>query len=287
MAGPREQVFVAQPLAYAGQRVIASPFQFATTEDDNLRIVSANSLAGVVLAIQGRRVTTAGNIEPFAYVHTPNSDRSSRTEHYKLGAGALLNLVIFAVSGSPIIGQTFVSAQIIRGLSAATVLLGGLLAGYVTASQPLAFPGSPIDKSTSEAPPRVMLGTQPAAGAEIAETVPTGARWQLISVDTLLTTSATAGNRRPSLILDGGVSQRYARSPQAQTLAASLSKDCYWMAGMPHDTAITADALTAGLPVGVVLLAGHRFVTATESLAVGDQYGAPRFQVRETLEVQA
>ena len=46
MATAREQVFVAQPVAYAGNRVIASPFQFATSEDDNLQIVSANSLAG-------------------------------------------------------------------------------------------------------------------------------------------------------------------------------------------------------------------------------------------------
>ena len=44
-----ERAFPAAPVAvYGGTRVIASPFQFSLTDDDNLQIVSVNSLAGVV-----------------------------------------------------------------------------------------------------------------------------------------------------------------------------------------------------------------------------------------------
>jgi hypothetical protein len=282
----RGQVFAAQPLAYAGQRVIASPFQFATTEDDNLQIVSASSLAGVVLAIQGRRLSNAGAIEPFAMVHTPASDRSTRTENFKLGGGALLNLVIFAQTGSPAIGQTYASARIIRGLSAATVLLGGLLGGYVTAAQPLSYPGSPIVSSTDGEPPaRFVQGTNPAGGSEISETVPTGARWELISFYAHLNTDASAGARRPGLVFWDGANPIY-RTPQPLTVAPSSAGDFYWSQGSPFTTAVLPDVSVANLPTNNRLLAGQRVATATNALTAGDDYSTPYFVVKEWLEVQ-
>lgn len=265
--------------------ITAGPYNFECTDDENLRITLANSVAGVSVAIRGRIKRFTGEIGDIVYDAAPSSDRLATTISYPLGAGYLLNLSVFVGSGAPLAGQTFARLQLIRGRTGATLPIGTLLQGNITANLDRAWPGSPIESPQAGVVPRIISGTTPALGGEIAETVPTGARWELVSVATLLTTSAVALNRRPSLIIDGGVSQRYARSPQAQTLAASLSKTCYWMAGMPHETGITADALTAGLPIGVHMLAGHRFVTATESMNVGDQYGAPLYQAREWLEV--
>lgn len=286
MAGSREQVFVAQPIAYAGQRVIASPFQFATTEDDNLQIVSANSKAGVVLAIQGRRVTTAGAIEPFVFVHTPNGDRSTKTENFKLGAGALLNLVIFASSGAPVIGQTYVSARIIRGLSSATIVLGALLGGYVTANQPLAYPGSPIEHSLQpQWIARTIQGTDPAAGVEIAEQLPTGARWDLLAVTARLVTDATAGNRFAVLQVELSSPTPPIQCTTTAVLAPSSSWDLCWAQNHLYNAVSPSGAMHAPLPSPMLLVGGGNFKTVTFSMAAGDNWSAPIYLVREWLDL--
>ena len=92
MAG--EIASLATPFAAPGGRIIASPFQFATDDDTYLRIVTANSAAGVVLAVNGRRVASDGQLYAINETHTPNTDRSTKTQDFKLGKGALLNLSI-------------------------------------------------------------------------------------------------------------------------------------------------------------------------------------------------
>jgi hypothetical protein len=285
VAGPRELAYVAQPFVSAGTKVIASPFQFATDDNDNLQIVSANSLTGVALAIHGRRLTAQGQIEPFAFVHTPNTDRSTRTENYKLGAGALLNLTIFATSGSPSIGQTYVSARIIRGLAGPIIVLGTLLGGYVTAVQHLAYPGSPIQSSIEGGGYyRIITGTDPATGVRWSETVPTGARWRLVALRVGLTTGAGGPTRIPSIVYrSGGVN--YFRSISSIGFGASAGGTAYWAAGMPLATAVSTFDAINGLPDGAILLAGTSIVDETSGFQPVDDFSGLIYAVQEWLEV--
>lgn len=287
MATPRGTAYLATPFASPSTRVIASPFQFATTEDDNLQIVSANSQTGVVLAIQGRRLSPKGDIEPFAFVHVPNTDRSTKTENYKLGAGALLNLTIFALSGSPRIGQTYVSARMIRGLSGPVIILGALLGGYVTSAQVLAYPGSPIADSISGGGyTRLITGTDPAAGSDAVETVPTGVRWRLRSHQVLFTATAAAGDRKVALRLESGASL-ISISTLPGTIPPSGAAFCQWAPPMPLSTQIHASTLYAGIP-DAVLLAGHTITARViQNGAAGDNFDAPVLTVDEWLEVTA
>jgi len=286
VATAREQVFVAQPTAYASNRVIASPFQFATTEDDNLQIVSANSLPGVVLAIQGRRVTTAGNIEPFAFTHTPNSDRSTRTENYKLGAGALLNLVVFASSGTPKIGQTYVSARIIRGLASVTIVLGALLGGYVTANQPLSYPGSPIEHSlVPQWIARTVQGTNPAAGVEIAEVLPTGARWDLLAATMSLTTDATVIARRVFFRVELSTPTPPITVAAVADQTASQTILYTWAQNLAYASVAGYTVFQAPLPSPMLLVGNGNFQTVTGLIQPGDNWAAPVYLIREWLDV--
>jgi hypothetical protein len=279
------EVFQATPVSYGGGRVIASPFQFALTEDDNLQIVSANSVTGVALTIQGRRLSTAGKIEPFSFQHIPNTDRSTRSENFTLGAGSLLNLVIFVSSGAPRIGQTYVSARLIRGLSAATILLGGVLGGYVTAAQVLGYPGSPIKTSFEDGGViRTLNGTDPAAGSEIHEVVPTGARWQLIALGATLACSGVGGVRRPTLVLAPGGAQ-VGFCPSNYDAPAGLSTIYPWAVGMTFSARVGSVQQSAGLPTEPLLVAGSSIDTQTLGFDAGDNWNAPTMVVREWLEV--
>lgn len=284
MAATIERAFIAQPTAFAGGRVIVSPFQFTTTGEDNLRIISANSLAGVRLQIRGRRFNEDGNITPFSYDHVPNSDRTIKTTDHALGVGALINVTVTAAAGAPLIGQTFVMCKIIRGLSGATLVLGTLLQGYLTSQQELAWPGSPIINSVDGGGYyRTITGTIPPAGADISENVPTGATWELLMVEAQLTASAAAGNRVPVLKFSPSGTV-FGASAQVSAVTAGLQGTYDWQATMPLTVAVLGGINVAAIPTPMRLLAGGRFLIATTNLAVADQWTAPIFLVREWLD---
>lgn len=284
MPGATERFFLAAPFPIGGRGVVVSPFQFATSGEENLRIESVGSLTGVRVAVHYRYWTPTGGIQANTQFHTPHSDRTIARSDFQLGAGALLNLTVFADAGSPHIGQTFVRIQIVRGLSGATIVLGTLLQGYVTGSQDLGWPGSPIQSSIEGGGVlRAVTGTQPAAGQIISETVPTGARWELLAIAADLTTSAVAGDRRPRLHVTRAAG-RVAASPQAGVQPPSKTQTHYWETGVPLAVELTDNANVAGLPVPTLLLAGESIQVFVDTLAASDQWSAPRLSVREWLE---
>ncbi len=280
-----ERIIGAQPVQVAGARLIAAPFQFLTTDDDNLRVESVNSLAGVVIAIQGRRIDERGFTVPFVFTHTPKSDRTVATSNFKFGRGALLNLTVFASAGAPLSGQTYVVVKLIQGLTGATIVLGTLLSGYVTATQPLGWPGSPIVRSTDGEPAlRTITGTTPGVGTDFSETAPTGARWELVILFSRLTTSAAAPTRLPQLRWNTAGLQ-VGRFINTVAQGPSVVGRYTWAPNLPSvgDTVNLAwTTPTHGRPL---LLAGDSFASETINRDAGDQWDAPRYLVREWLEV--
>lgn len=62
----------------------------------------------------------------------------------------------------------------------------------------------------------VIVGANPAAGAEVSETVPAGETWCLLGVRVTLVTSATVATRQPILTLDDGTNIFF-ENPAAST----------------------------------------------------------------------
>jgi hypothetical protein len=281
-----EQVFAASPISAAGGKVIASPFQFYTTGEDNLRIVSANSLTGVTLKIQGRFLDSHGRISASSNDHIPNTDRSVKRDDYTLGIGAVLNLTVFANAGSPQIGQTFVIVQLVRGLGAAAIVLGTLLQGYVTSSQGLGWPGSPIQSSVeSGGYIRTIVGTVPALGVNLLETVPTNARWQLLQGWFNFATSAVVGNRLVNLEMKHSAVRSYIVPPSAAQ-GATVTGTFSFGAGMPSFFEPVQPVAALPLPTDTALLAGDSFGTTVANLDPGDAFMFLQYTVREWLEVR-
>jgi hypothetical protein len=280
-----ERIFPAQPLAFAGGRVIASPFQFVSTGEEFLRIVSANSLSGVRVAIQGRRLSDKGEIEPISRDHTPNTDRSIATQYYPLGIGSILNLVVFAAAGAPVIGQTYVMIQITRGQGAVAVLLGTLLAGYVTASQALGWPGSPLESSIAGGGyHRSIQGTLPGAGNNIIESVPTGARWQPLSIYAVHQTDANVANRFMSMQAGSGI-DIYARVDTSTAQTASTNGIYDFSVGTQQIALAGQNTWTLPLMQDFILRAGEYFALVALNKQAGDAYQIINYKVREWLEV--
>lgn len=284
-----EQAFLAEPISAAGGKVIASPFQFYTTGEEFLRVTSANSLTGVTIAIHGRWLDLTQTVQATAWTHTPHNDRTLVTTDFPLGQGALLNLTVFASAGAPVIGQTFVIVQLVRGVGAAAIVLGTLLQGYVTGTQQLAWPGSPIQDSISGGGYiRFIQGTKPGVGQLVTETVPTGARWELLAIGVEFDPDATDATRDVVLAAAFPAIGNVFLIPNGQTAVAGDVGDLFtWAQGVtPAKTSVQSFWGCAPVPMRYIFAAGEEIGITRTNGGPSDQFQAPLLKVREWLEVQ-
>lgn len=272
--------------ALVSGRITPAVFPFYTTGEDNLRIVSFNSAAGVKIQLVARLLGRDGRPSPSRWDHTPNTDRSAASTDYPLSGQTLLNVHVTATAGAPLIGQCFVIVQLIRGLGAAAIVVGTVLAGPVTATQSLGFPGSPIQSAVEGIGAlRELTGSVPAAGAEILETVPTGARWQVLAFRFTLSTSATVSNRKVNFRLTLANGSFGYLSANPNLLTAGLVGDYSIAPNVGYQNDASLSLFTIPMPQDTTLLAGAKLGTITSALQVGDQFSSPRYLVREWLDV--
>lgn len=286
MPPPGRQTFLASPIPSVGGRVIVSPFQFLVTGEDNLRVEGWNVKAGCTLLVSWRFAELSGDIHAYERTVVLTDDRVRSRVDIPLGVGYIVNLAVFAANASPIIGQTFTSIKLIRGLGGATVVLGLLVQGYVTSQQGLGWPGSPIMSSIEgRGSIRRVTGTDPAAGVEITESVPTGARWRVETMNFVLVTSA-AGSPRFLLVIadDGALITLQHRASQSHPISTSAN---YTVSASGYASLVTANNIPVAIPPDLLLFGGYRLRTATSGLDSGDNFGAPQFLVEEWLEVDA
>lgn len=263
---------------------LTSQGPFFLSGEDALQLSVINSLAGgQTVTIVGRMMLLDGTMRTFSETITPSAARTLQSIQRSLGEGWLLNFSVSASAATTLIGMTWARVQVLRGQTGATSLVASLMAGYVTSSQPIAWPGSPIESSLEgQGNIRSITGTNPAAGVEISETVPTGARWKLLAFSASFVTDATVANRGPVFFVDDGVTVLFATDPNIlQT--ASLSPRYNAFPGGPRLSAVQSNSQWS-LPVDLRLLAGYRLRTSTGNLQAGDDWTAPQMLVEEWLE---
>lgn len=255
------------------------------TGEDALRVTVFNAAANVTVTITGRTVPFGEKHPvPFSQTFTPATDRSASTALVQLNDGWLLNVQAIVSAGSPGVGQCFARLSLMRGTSG----LGGefftLAAGYITARQASAWPGAGITLSTyGEGALRSITAATPAPGGEVSETVPTGARWELIAFRAQLSTAVAAGNRLPALTLDDGTNE-YCRSPLGVVIAPSTVSFLTYAQGLNRFADPSTTLECGGVPIDNRLTAGHRIRTATLNIQAADQYSLVQYVVREWIE---
>jgi hypothetical protein len=253
------------------------------TDDDLLLVTSFNAAAGVRLTLGGRLLRRDGQVVALQEPHTPNTDRTAATSIHKLAEGWLQSLTVVA-TGTLVIGQAYVRVDLVRGtVNGARTPIATLIAGGLTAQQRRAWPGGSLDQTYDGAGAiRSVAGTNPAAGVEISETVPAGARWRLESFFATLVTDATAANREVALVVDDGTNV-LARVPTGQNHAASLTRNYSYFPG-GEVSAVAQDVTIVQRAPAFWLLPGYRIRTITTNLQAADDWSAPRLGVLEQLE---
>lgn len=270
-----------QMMPYAPE--LAGALGVYVTGEDHIRVTSYGALASVVVAIDGRFTFCDGSVVPIAELHTPNSDRTAATSIIKLARGYVSNIQARIASGSPKRGQVYVIVELVRGTASNAIPLGTLIADYIATGGRVAWPGSPV-RSSLDGPGmlRSITGTDPAAGSELSETVPTGARWRLRALRASLVTSAVVANRTVVLFVDDGATAYWtSASPTTQPASQTVP----YTVGVIGTSVNQQGAIYLDVPYGgLVLPAGHRIRTVTSLLDAGDNWGAPQYQVEEWLE---
>lgn len=255
---------------------------FYTIGDENLSVVTIGAVAGVVLTVRLRFLNMNGEITPMEFQFTASSDRTTVTVKKRLGIGWILNCVVFVSTGSVQFGQLYVKVHLIRGLEGATITMATLIDNLVASNMPLAWPGSPQSSPRQEpGATRPITGTMPAVGAQISETVPTGAMWALMTLRATYTTSAIVGTRQLLLTLSDGVSL-VGTFASTTTEAAGLAANVTWSTAGSF-VGIGNVALAGMLPQGLLLLPGWIIGTTVINGDAGDQWSAPHYAVEERL----
>lgn len=264
---------------------VQPPGDLYMTRDDALVITSYNSATGITVHVRYTMLRADGKVIVGAIdTHVPNTDRTAATTRQPLGEGFLLSATVFLGSGSAKRGQCYVQVGIARGVGVAQFIHRIILQGYVGTATNLAWPGNRLEQPV-EGPGniRIITGTNPAAGAEWLEVVPTGARWRLLSLLVTLTTSATAGVRRVELDI-GTLGATVFSSPHYNTQLASLTKSFAWACGAALGSQIAGNDDPAVLPAETTIPAGTRIESTTTNLQVGDDFSAPKYLVEEWIE---
>lgn len=268
-------------IAYEQAKLSTSAFFFRG--DERLRLRLRGSLAGVRVAIETRVLNERGDLVIGADELAASSDRTETSGLFSVGTGFLLSASLRASSGAPRRGEVFAVLEVVRGLQGPVTPIACVLADYVTDTQRLAWPGSAL-RHSAEGPGvlRSITGTDPAAGVEISETVPTDARWMLRAISFELVTAAVAATRRVTLVLDDGATIFF----RAEALDAQITTLTRRYSAPVHASYAVAQVAAIGIPTPLVptLQGGHRIRTLTVNLQAGDDFGAPQLLVEEWLE---
>ncbi len=128
---------------------------------------------------------------------------------------------------------------------------------------------------------RSITGTDPAAGAEISETIPDRRRWKLQGLIFTLVTDSTIATRSISIVIDDGTTPLYQR-PFLATQAASLTYIYSFYNWTDFETQIDSRVFIP-LPT-FTLSSGFRIRTTTTDLQAGDNFSAPQLLAEEWLD---
>lgn len=265
---------------------VQPPSDLYINADDALFITSYNSASGgVTVEVRFQLMRPDGVVINGAIdTHVPNTDRSGKTTVNNLGEGFLLSVSAFIGAGTARRGQCYVQVGICHGVSASRFVHRILMQGYVGTANNLTWPGNQLQQPT-EGPGnvRTFLGTDPAAGVNIVELVPTGARWLLNAVSFQMVTSATVANREILLQCRQNGLNIAGQTAVVNQAAGATFLYAYGI-GLNALAAPTAGNYSLPLLSRMTLGAGDSIRTSTINLDPGDDYAAPTITVEEWIE---
>ncbi len=147
-----------------------------------------------------------------------------------------------------------------------------LTSGYIYAQKALSWPNTQqVDLRPGGGKLSNFVGSDPAAGAEISETVPNGEVWKIKNMQTFLTTNATVGTRRPKFIIAPPVGPaHYLFAAFDQTASTGFA---YIIEALGNEQdEVDGDIIKVLMPNEIIAPAGTVISTEINGGTVGDNW---------------
>ena len=250
-------------------------------ENDFLMVAIFSNLTNKTFTINWRILTPGGKIEPGQVVGTSTNGRTGTLVKTPMREGFLLSVSIVPQSDGANQTYFYATAGLLRFATSQANWFATLCKGYCTQSEPLFWPGGQYQQS-EEGPGclRTITGSVPAAGADINEAVPQGARWRLLSLSATLTTAVAVANRQVQLTLDNAGTAYYATTPGPAQAASLVWTYCFAPTGYaPLNTLLTVQS-NYDNQQQLDQTNGH-IRTLTNLIQAADQWSAPTYTVLE------
>ncbi len=235
--------------------------------------IESYSSAYLIVQIRG-----FSSVEQIIANHETTGDRYVKTSTIPISEFPIM-LTARTVETGVSRGECFVKVSV----RAEGIVVALLFAGYVTDAGAPVYPGGKIESSV-EGPGliRMITGTDPAAGNEISETVPTGARWRFISLSSVFIASADVANRTPKLKFGAGMDTVFSTGESAVLTASQTAFISFADVGQEDISAILS--LVQCVPANLILKAGDIIGTNTGGIQAADNWLAPTLLVEEWIE---
>lgn len=172
-------------------------------------------------------------------------------------------------------GQTFARLSLVANED----ILFELASGWVYTQKSISWPGG----ETQDLRPgggRILDETSanPAAGAEISVTVPSGEIWRIIALSVTLVTDATSASRRPHFLFTtngGTIIEMFAQLAQTASLTQLYSVAAFGNVLDDEDNNVRPVII----PDNIWLDPGGTITTVTKAIVAGDDYGAASLNI--------
>src|SRR3990167_10849827 len=240
-----------------------------------------NRSASVTVGIAIRILRLNGSVDNIRRFVEVTADRVSTLSDEEFGTGYILSIFVVPITADVRHGEVYVNTRILDTKD--NFAMASNISGYITAHHPRFYPFDTMDDSViPDGALTSVTGTNPAAGAEISETVPTNARWKIRALRVSLVADANVANRTVEIVIDDGANEILRLQDRtAITAGQTISEQASAFSVLPADIATVH---YFALPQDMKLEQGWRIRTETTNLQVGDNYSAPTLIVEEWLE---
>lgn len=252
--------------------------------DDSLLVQFIHNFGGNPLLVNVRILRPDGTIVSLPSVIAAVTGRTLKTVTLPLVEGWLLSASVMNSSVVPTTAWEYAALAIVRNPGGAGAQYDTICAGYIDQFFGMSYPQSPNQRQTDGlgAIPRYAVGA-PAAGVDWSFTMVATARSRIITFSTSLITSAAAGSRFPTLIIDDG-SAILAEIPPVAAQIASLTQVYTWADGVTPQGAVNGVVMLP-LPSNLHLGANFRMRMVTAGIQAGDQWSQVNILAQEWCDV--
>lgn len=268
---PDQQVFLPTP-----QSAVAGPGIY-TDGGEILLLTVQTRVAGFTIGVRLRVITPDGELHAILYPFVTAGTGAVEQAIFSLPPGWVTSALIIRDGGSAQQGECYARLILRRGRSGANQAL--LCQGYVSDDSyvhwPLVHSRSSVDGVGAIV--RV-TSADPAAGAEISQTVPAGQTWELLAMRFQLVNDATVAVRNVGILFDDGATAfLVSKSASAQTASQSHN---YNVGAFGVSPVVVVNEHIIPVPRCIRLRPGYRIRTNTDNLQAGDNFGAAQLVVQ-------